>query len=512
MKMKRIVFLSALLLAQVFVVKAQEFGDNEFAKNYIALLESNKQEIANILWQNSIRLNVTYEPKSREIYRVYTFYKWETTDVGLTIFRNSQIAAIINEHFSMDSSGNSLDTFCNEMEESNTKICDEIHFAGIKEYKKLDPISGADIRAVAWKPAFEECLQKAKQGNPEWQNRLGYYYSHGYGIYKDIQQAIYWYKIAANNGVESAKFDLGLIYNNQDNCSEAVFWFKKFIENNNTKIDEASIKMLQLSYQKLGYYYLYGKGIAKDRNEGFRYLQKAVELGDVMANLYLAQCYMYGWGCELDYTKALEYSKVAHDKFPWIASSLILSICYLEGYGCDVDYSKVLDLLKEYSDDTGCKIMIGITYYRDTSIDQNYQKAFECFNSLKEDDNKYTKGQALYWLYKCYVNGNGVAKDIYMSKKCLEESVALGITDAIATLGELYYKGGIYNKDYTLAYKYVKQAAEDNEHPNGKAMRLLSACYRYGLGGCPKDLQKEKFWMENAAKYRDENAVLILNF
>lgn len=508
--MKRIVFLSALLLAQVFAVKAQDFGDNEFAKDYIASLESAKQELAK--YSKTLTFNITYEPKSREIHIALTDYKWETTDIDLTFFRNSQMTAIINEQFRMDSSGKSLQAFCNAMEESDTKICYEIHFAGIKEYKEVDPISAADIRVVAWKNAFEDCYKKAKQGNPEWQNRLGLYYSCGYGVYKDIQQAIYWYEKAAANGVESAKFDLGLIYNNQHNGPESVFWFKKFVENNDTKIDEASIKMLRCSYERLGYYYLYGKGIAKNRNQGFRYLQKAVDLGDIMANLYLAQCYMYGWGCDLDYMKVFRYSKVAHDKFPWIASSLILSMCYLEGYGCDIDYSKVLDLLKGYSDDEGCKMLIGITYYRDTSVGQNYQKAFECFSSLKDDDNEYTKGQALYWLYKCYVNGYGVAKDIYMAKKCLEESVALGITDAIATLGELYYKGGIYNKDYTLAYKYVKQAAEDDEHPNGKAMRLLSACYRYGLGGCPKDLQKEKFWMENAAKYRDENAVLILNF
>ena len=39
-------------------------------------------------------------------------------------------------------------------------------------------------------------------------------------------------------------------------------------------------------------------------------------------------------------------------------------------------------------------------------------------------------------------------------------------------------------------------------------MRLLSACYRYGLGTVIDEL-KEKYWLEEAIKHKDDKAILI---
>ena len=76
-------------------------------------------------------------------------------------------------------------------------------------------------------------------------------------------------------------------------------------------------------------------------------------------------------------------------------------------------------------------------------------------------------------------------------------------------LGEMYYKGQYVKQDFNEAFRLLKEAAEYKDVPSGNAMRLLSACYRYGLG-TEKDAQKEAYWMEEAAKFKDEKAVGIV--
>ena len=76
-------------------------------------------------------------------------------------------------------------------------------------------------------------------------------------------------------------------------------------------------------------------------------------------------------------------------------------------------------------------------------------------------------------------------------------------------LGMMYYYGQGVVKDTNIAFKMLSEAVGDKSVLSAKAMRVLSACYRYGLG-TQKDAEKEKYWMEEAAKYNDKKAISIL--
>ena len=96
-----------------------------------------------------------------------------------------------------------------------------------------------------------------------------------------------------------------------------------------------------------------------------------------------------------------------------------------------------------------------------------------------------------------------MAFDYYM--KAIEK----GNIKALGRIGDMYYYGRYVEKDFNKAFKYLKEAAEAKSYPSAHAMRLLSACYRYGLG-TKIDVEKEKYWLEEAAKHKDDKAMVIM--
>jgi TPR repeat protein len=73
----------------------------------------------------------------------------------------------------------------------------------------------------------------------------------------------------------------------------------------------------------------------------------------------------------------------------------------------------------------------------------------------------------------------------------------------------MYYNGWYVTKDYNKAFALLKEAAEAKNNPSARAMRLLAACYRYGLG-TSVDAEKDKYWLEKAAEKKDEKAMAVM--
>lgn len=62
---------------------------------------------------------------------------------------------------------------------------------------------------------FQRYLSEAKSGNRDAQFNVGLYYHTGKaGVKKDYQQAIYWYRKAADQGQINAQGNLGYLYVN----------------------------------------------------------------------------------------------------------------------------------------------------------------------------------------------------------------------------------------------------------------------------------------------------------
>lgn len=123
----------------------------------------------------------------------------------------------------------------------------------------------------------ESCVfyaKSAEAGLPDAQYWLGYHYSHGSGIKKDAVQAQKWLSIAFDNGMPGAAYLLGLFYESPNmtgfkkNKDEAFRWYEKA-----AKVGD------RWAQKKLGEMYYKGNGCIKDRDEAYRWFKLAYDNG-----------------------------------------------------------------------------------------------------------------------------------------------------------------------------------------------------------------------------------------
>ena len=132
-----------------------------------------------------------------------------------------------------------------------------------------------------------------KEQFSEVQFRLGaYFYSK-----KDYQEAVKWYRKAAEQGDAEAQFYLGLCYSNGDGVAkdlkEAAKWWRKAAEQG-----EAAAQY------NLGVCYSNGNGVAKNYQEAVKWYRKAAEQGMAEAQCNLGFCYGEGIGVIQNKVKA----------------------------------------------------------------------------------------------------------------------------------------------------------------------------------------------------------------
>lgn len=91
---------------------------------------------------------------------------------------------------------------------------------------------------------MEDLIFKAEQGDADAQFALGERYFYGNrDVSQDDEQAVYWYRKAAEQGDAYAQCDLGLCYADgvgvlQDK-QEAVYWYRRAAEQEDTDAQEA---------------------------------------------------------------------------------------------------------------------------------------------------------------------------------------------------------------------------------------------------------------------------------
>lgn len=108
---------------------------------------------------------------------------------------------------------------------------------------------------------FERQLQRAKAGDVQAMYAVGELYELGMGTDSDRQQALNWYRAAADNGHAEGAY-------------------------------------------QIGYAYYWGKGLDKDRGQAHAWFQRAAERGNQAAMPYLSKMYALGQGVPQDKAEA----------------------------------------------------------------------------------------------------------------------------------------------------------------------------------------------------------------
>lgn len=184
-----------------------------------------------------------------------------------------------------------------------------------------------------YQEAIKWYRKAAELGHPDAQSELGHMYFNGEGVPVNHEEALKWLSKAASQGDAIAQSTLGYMYKNgvgvPKNEDEAAKWFKKsafqYYEGAKRAMkagNQLAFELLQtvismditpysvLSMFHMGTLYYYGEcDLKTDFSQAFYYFKQASEKGNLPALYYLGLCYEYGRGVPEDKTKAQEYYK-----------------------------------------------------------------------------------------------------------------------------------------------------------------------------------------------------------
>lgn len=130
---------------------------------------------------------------------------------------------------------------------------------------------------------MQAVLTKAKAGDVQAQVRIANAYRIGKGAPRDPQQALKWYRSAAEKGDAEAQTTVATTYLTQRKFDEAFPWYEK-----------AAAQGQPFATHTLGYLYENGSGVEKDMKKAVDLYQKSAELGSPEGMYKLAVMYNEG--------------------------------------------------------------------------------------------------------------------------------------------------------------------------------------------------------------------------
>jgi len=163
---------------------------------------------------------------------------------------------------------------------------------------------GPALRAIErghYATAARALRKPAKQGDPMAQNNLGYY-EHGLGVPRSLNDALVWYRKAAEGGLPAAQYNLGTFHYRGQGVAQdtelACKWFESAANAGYTDAEYMSGECLRNSARR-------------DPALALSWFLKAARKGHVSAQLMAASIYLGGEGWRAEPQKALIWAELA---------------------------------------------------------------------------------------------------------------------------------------------------------------------------------------------------------
>ncbi|CAI2183173.1 19654_t:CDS:2 [Funneliformis geosporum] len=262
--------------------------------------------------------------------------------------------------------------------------------------------------------------ESANQINGNSQHKLAERYQNGWGIEMDLGKAFYWYQKSAESDNKIAQLTVCLVQTlaESDNEIAQLCLAKCYQHGWGIKTDlEKALYWYQVSAENCN-------------KEAAYLLQKLAESNNEIAQLYLAKCYQNGWGIEMDLRKAFYwYQKSAENDnkeavhiFQNLAeddnkiaqsakqnnssSQYNLAKCYQYGWGSEIDLVKAFYWYQKsaFQNNNDAQYNLAKCYQNGWGIKIDLENAFYWYQNSVKNDNKF----AQYYLAECYQNGWGI--------------------------------------------------------------------------------------------------------
>ena len=413
-----------------------------------------------------------------------------------------------------------------------------------------------DAEAVTW---FEKAIEKGDGNAINW---LGWMYENRKGVPQDYEKAVELYKKAADVKSGYAQNRLGGIYENGEcgqeiNLEEALKWYKLAAENDYDGAQER-VERVQQSIYDLAENYRDGKnGVEKNEEEAIRYYKLVAEDESAEDNMIKNACFWLGWimACnetDEDDTESVSWYEKAMEKGA-VSAINNLGWMYEKGQGVQQDYEKAMELYKQAADAGNNYAMnsLGRIYENGYCGQVNLEEALKWYKLAAENDFDGAQEsvervlQAMYDLAGNYKDGkNGVEKNeeeairyyklvaedestgddkvrdssFYLgyimsyndteeddaeAATWFEKAIEKGSVAAITNLGWMYGNGKGVTQDYEKAIGLFKQAADAGDDG---AMNNLGVIYEYGQYDQQINLEEALKWYKLAAEKNHDGA------
>ena len=351
--------------------------------------------------------------------------------------------------------------------------------------------------------AYTQYLFAATAGHTKAKYQLGLCLDEGFGCVKNIPQAMFWYKAAADDGLADAQHtyaymlesepyrdtNINLNMQARDRCQiDAVRYYTL-----------AACQGIVVSQNCLGWCYFRGlNGIAKDENQAVEWFSIAAAQGNVFSQYGLGICFAQGKGITKDLDKAVHWLGKAADQgdrdaighlvlmfdqgqwgrmrnenkaFFWARKGALLGFAsmqqrvfemYLNGRGTVADAKEAFEWALKAAEQglAASQDGVGMCYAFGRGVGIDHQKAFEWFTKAANQGNvlsmvsvagyfetgrhthgQVSLGQAIYWYRRAATANN------------TEAALKMGILLKNCNIPSLFEEG----ED---ASKWFKQAAE----------------------------------------------------
>ncbi|WP_338793762.1 hypothetical protein [Bernardetia sp. MNP-M8] len=326
----------------------------------------------------------------------------------------------------------------------------------------------------------------------------------------------------------SASYELAKLY----------LFNEKFNTESNKEYKQKGISILENikenhppAYVELAYQLMIGENIAKDAQKSLNYLEQGAEKGYGYAAFYLGREYQNGifsddnspnyqkalyWyerGAELDSVEAIEiagkyyrlgvgvepnpektlaYINKGIEIFNSDFSKIELALCYETGFGVERNYQKAFEAYQSVAENNNpyAHYRMGL-YYRDGVLSENeepdFEKAIHHFTVAANLDYPV----AHYELSKATLYGNGIEIDTQKGLEMLHQDLENEIFDAAVDIA-LYYEANTDERNPEKAFEYMKKAVEDANAPY--AMYKLGLYYYSGFGVEENNEEAKKYY------------------
>lgn len=364
-----------------------------------------------------------------------------------------------------------------------------------KSYEIFDDVLLRRDKEYA-KQVFDEAKLCADNGDAKCKNIIGLFYYLGIVVEQDYKKAYEWYTLAYDKGYIKSLLNIATLY-------AYGYGVDKDIEHSIELVYKIECSDPLLFNASLGRIHL----INKNYELAFKFIKKAVELGDLKSEFIYGECLFDGKYCHMNKKAGVKHIRNAAKNG---VGSANLAMARLYELGADEAGIKQSDAqaLKNYkiaARKGNKKAQQKLAeVYKDglLGVKKNAKESFKWYLILAESGN--TSG-AFHVAYS-YAKGMGVENNYEEAVKWYKVAVNNGSAAAMNNLAVCYENGNGIEKNLETAFSLYFKSANLGSLV---AANNLSICYQYGTG--TQENPKEALrWKEKVATGNNTNAQVTL--